>query len=200
MKLNRFETLLMNNPVRTFSLRWIEGPMLARWLRLGPNPSILEVGCGRGVGAEAIARRFPGARIAAFDLDPAQIARARRRLGSRTGSKSISLAVADAERLPFPDSTFDAAFEFGILHHVPGWRGAVKEVFRVLRPGAGFAFEDLGSRFSDNRAVRVFFDHPTGLGFGPRTLSAELGAAGFEIAHFWRLGEGVMAGSARKPA
>ncbi|MBK7975511.1 MAG: methyltransferase domain-containing protein [Deltaproteobacteria bacterium] len=65
-------------------------------------------------------------------------------------------SVADAERLPFEDARFDAAVEFGILHHVPGWRTALVELARVLKPGGHFWFEDLTSTFSENGVTSLF--------------------------------------------
>ena len=43
--------------------------------------------------------------------------------------------VADAERLPFADNSFDIAYSWGVLHHSPDTARAVSEVRRVLRPG-----------------------------------------------------------------
>jgi ubiquinone/menaquinone biosynthesis C-methylase UbiE len=43
--------------------------------------------------------------------------------------------LGDAERIPFPDATFDVVYAFGVLHHTPGTAKAINEVQRVLRPG-----------------------------------------------------------------
>jgi len=43
--------------------------------------------------------------------------------------------IADGERLPFPENTFDVVYSNGVLHHTPDTNGAVKEIHRVLRPG-----------------------------------------------------------------
>jgi hypothetical protein len=52
MKLNLGERLITNNPLRTFIQRRVEGPMLKRMAGLESYPLCLEIGCGRGVGAE----------------------------------------------------------------------------------------------------------------------------------------------------
>lgn len=54
MKLNRLERLLVNSPLRAFSQRHIEGPLLSRMSARRRYPLCLEIGCGRGIGAEVI--------------------------------------------------------------------------------------------------------------------------------------------------
>lgn len=46
-----------------------------------------------------------------------------------------TLRKADAEALPFDDSSFDLVYSWGVLHHTPDTRAAFAETFRVLRPG-----------------------------------------------------------------
>jgi ubiquinone/menaquinone biosynthesis C-methylase UbiE len=90
---------------------------------------LLDAGCGNGFGLEQLAKTFKPARLVGFDPSPAQIERARRR------NLNAELAVGDLARIAEPDATFDGAFVFGILHHVPAWRAALAELARVLRPG-----------------------------------------------------------------
>jgi ubiquinone/menaquinone biosynthesis C-methylase UbiE len=46
-----------------------------------------------------------------------------------------TLRQSDAERLPFPDGSFDLVYSWGVLHHTPDTPAAFREVFRVLRSG-----------------------------------------------------------------
>ncbi|GAC1339447.1 MAG: hypothetical protein NVSMB29_06770 [Candidatus Dormibacteria bacterium] len=105
--------------------------MIARWgraLRLLPPPParVLDCGCAFGFMTQRLARRY---QTAGIDLDPAYVARARRRVPEA----DIQLGPADA--LPWPDGHFDAAVCLDVLEHCPDPAAAVDELARVLRPG-----------------------------------------------------------------
>jgi ubiquinone/menaquinone biosynthesis C-methylase UbiE len=180
MKLNRFETALMNNPARAL-LQWTyEAPLLARLGGRAAGLHVLEIGCGRGVGTQIILERFGAARALAFDLDPAMAGQARRRLAGYPPGK-VGIAIGDAASIATPDAVFDAVFDFGILHHVPRWQRAVAEVRRVLRPGGRFFFEEVTSQALDRWFYRTFLDHPRENRFSAAELLAELERQGFRV-------------------
>jgi ubiquinone/menaquinone biosynthesis C-methylase UbiE len=158
MLLNRFETMAMNNPIRTAVQKHFE---TRRLLQMGGTMNggvALEVGCGRGVGAEIILERFGADRVEAFDLDPRMVERARRRLAPRGGA--VRVAVGDATRIAAPDESYDAVFDFGILHHIPVWRDALDEIYRVLRPGGRFYAEEVLEHALEHRLWARLFAHP----------------------------------------
>lgn len=178
MILNRFEFVLMNNPVRAAIQRRLE----ARWLlELGGAMSggrALEVGCGRGVGTELILDAFGADSVDAFDLDPRMVEQARRRLARR--GDAVRLWVGDVTAIDAPDASYDAVFDFGIIHHVPDWRAAFAEVSRVLVPGGTFYCEEVLRDFVDHPMLRRLFDHPRDDRFGVPDLEAGLRAADLE--------------------
>lgn len=92
---------------------------------------LLEVGCGMGTDLLQFARG--GAQVTGVDLTPRSIETSRQHL-SLYGQRG-DFAVADCERLPFDDASFDVVYSNGVLHHTPDTAGAVREVHRVLRPG-----------------------------------------------------------------
>jgi SAM-dependent methyltransferase len=94
---------------------------------------VLEVGCGMGCMAMNWATR--GARMTAVDLNPVAIAQTRRRF--EVFGLEGDIREADAEQLPFAGDHFSFAYSWGVLHHTPGIRKALKEIHRVLKPGAG---------------------------------------------------------------
>lgn len=177
MLLNRLETALMNNPVRAFLQRYVEAPRL---LRLGGSLAgahVLEVGCGRGIGAELILEYFGAARVDAFDLDPRMVAKAQARL--RRYGPRVRLWTGDATRIPAPDRTYDAVVDFAIIHHVPDWRAALAEIARVLRPGGRLYAEEVLRAFIVNPAMRLLFAHPQQDRFDQRQFVEALQLQGF---------------------
>lgn len=160
MKLNRIETALMNNPARAALQRWYEAPLLERLGGRTEGQRVLEIGCGRGIGTALLFERFGAARVHAFDLDPAMVRRARRRL-ARFGPDRLLLEVGDAAAIAAPDASVDAVFDFGIVHHIPDWRRALAEVRRVLRPGGRFFFEEVTRQALQRWSYRTFLVHPT---------------------------------------
>lgn len=159
MKLNTAEKALMNNPVRAAIQRHYEAPLLKRLGGTVDGADVLEVGCGRGIGTKLIIERFGARHVTAFDLDPDMVDKARRRL-ARHIPERVELSVGDVTTIGAADRTFDAVFDFGIIHHVPDWRAGLREIRRVLKPHGHFYFEEVTSHALDRWTYRTFFDHP----------------------------------------
>ena len=180
MKLNSIEKALMNNPVRAAVQRLYEARILEKLGGKTEGQRVLEIGCGRGVGTEIILQRFGASHVDAFDLDPEMVALARRRL-RRWPANRFRVFVGDAEKIETPDATYDAVFDFGIIHHVPAWRRAVTEVHRVLIPGGKFYFEEVTRHALSRWSYRTFLDHPREDRFSDEEFVAELGTAGLRV-------------------
>ena len=93
--------------------------------------AVLEIGVGLGTDFIRYARA--GARVTGVDLTPRAVELTRRRLTNEGLQGDVRLA--DAEALPFADGSFDTVYSWGVLHHTPDTRAAVREALRVLRPG-----------------------------------------------------------------
>jgi ubiquinone/menaquinone biosynthesis C-methylase UbiE len=159
MKLNHAERLLVNNNLRAIVQRFYEGPLLRSLGGAANGGIVLEIGCGRGAGVEVILQQFHAAHVTGMDLDPLQIERARKRLQGKYDGR-FTLISGDAEQLPFADASFDAVFDFGVLHHVPDWQRALSEIRRVLKPGGTFFFEEVTRAALDRWLYRAFLQHP----------------------------------------
>ena len=193
MKLNSLEFALMNNPLRAASQRWIETPRL-----IGPRESltrkhVVEIGCGRGVGIE-ILLSLGAEHVTGFDLDPKMVALAEKRL--ETFGDRACVFVGDAEAIAAPDGCFDAVVDYGVIHHIPYWQQALREIARVLKPGGIFYFEDLLKGLISTWPAPLLFDHPQATQFYGREFRTELECAGLRIQTWRQVGNWMVAGRA----
>lgn len=178
MLLNRIEYALMNNPVRAAIQKHVEARRLLRMGGAVDGGCALEVGCGRGVGTEIILGGFGVDSVDAFDLDPRMVAQARKRL-SAYGSR-VRLWIGDVSAISAQDATYDAVFDFGIIHHVPKWRRALAEVSRVLKPGGRFYAEEVLKRSIVHPISRFLLEHPQTDRFDSASFARELEASGLD--------------------
>jgi len=138
--------------------------LMGRWSRVLAEPfldfvgaaegeSVLDLGCGTGSLASALARRTRAGRIVGLDFSPAYVAYAK----AHNCDARIDFQVGDACAAPFPDSAFDRTLALLLLHFVPGAERAVAEMARVTRPGGvvAAAVWDARGGFVANR---IFFD------------------------------------------
>ena len=186
MRLNRIEFLAMNSPLRA----WVQRHVVAQYfLKLGGPVSggtALEVGCGRGVGIEIILRVFGAAHVHGFDLDQRMVSLARRR--SDQHGDAVLIWTGDACSIPRPSASYDAVFDFGIVHHVPDWRLAISEVHRVLKPQGRFYAEEVFARLTNGYPWRYLAKHPTEDRFDGIGFSEALADAGFALKESKNLG------------
>jgi ubiquinone/menaquinone biosynthesis C-methylase UbiE len=133
--------------------------------------SVLEIGCGLGTDGARFASA--GAIYTGVDLTEAAIDLARRRFAFE--NLPGEFRVADAERLEFPDDSFDIVYSHGVLHHTPDTHAAIREVHRVLKPG-GRAVVMLYHRDSYNYRVNIGVLRR----MGAQLLKSE---AGLKLAH-----------------
>jgi SAM-dependent methyltransferase len=104
------------------------------WIDAQPGERILEVGCGNGAVARALARHVPEiASIIGVDASEAMIAEARQRAGGQ--DLAVTFEVADAASLPFADCSFDRVYAMETFVILPDPRQAFMELARVTRPG-----------------------------------------------------------------
>jgi ubiquinone/menaquinone biosynthesis C-methylase UbiE len=92
---------------------------------------ILEIGCGSGAASCLFARE--GANVIAVDITKEGVNMAKKNAGFQ--KLKIRILQADAEKMDFPDESFDYVFSWGALHHSQDTIKTFKEVSRVLRKG-----------------------------------------------------------------
>ncbi|RDH79635.1 methyltransferase domain-containing protein [Mycolicibacterium moriokaense] len=102
-------------------------------LAAAPGSRILEVGCGLGDDAAALAGRVqPGGTVVAVDGSQAMVDAARQRHHAVAG---LMFDVADAAQLPYEEGSFDGSRIDRVLQHIGDPGAAIAEMARVLRPG-----------------------------------------------------------------
>ena len=92
---------------------------------------VLEIGCGRGGGTAHVFAAHGAASMVGVDLTPEAI----RRSEADHARPGLRFEVADAERLPFADASFDAVLNVESCHCYPDVPRFLREAHRVLRPG-----------------------------------------------------------------
>jgi len=112
-----------------------------------PYRTSLELGCGTGFFTLnlKLAGVLDDGHVT--DLSPGMVEVARR--NARSLGFEVAGRVADAERLPYDDDSFDLVIGHAVLHHIPDVDLAFREVLRVLKPGGRFVFAGEPTRHGD---------------------------------------------------
>ncbi len=97
-----------------------------------PGKDVLEIGVGMGADHLMWARARPKS-LSGVDLTERAVGFTSARVAAEGLPSKVQ--VADAERLPFPDDSFDLVYSWGVMHHSPDTPACLKEAARVLRPG-----------------------------------------------------------------
>jgi demethylmenaquinone methyltransferase/2-methoxy-6-polyprenyl-1,4-benzoquinol methylase len=99
---------------------------------------VLDVAAGTAGVSIELARRTSG-RVVGIDLTEAMLRRGRTNIVGAGLTERISLTAGRAEQLPFADATFDALTFTYLLRYVADPAATLRELVRVLRPGAPMA-------------------------------------------------------------
>lgn len=150
----------------------------------GTVDRVLDLGCGTGTLAVALAQRLPAAMVAGVDVDAAILERAAAKAAD--AGIHVEWRQATAGRLPFAGATFQRITCTLVLHHLaPGDKiAALRECRRVLEPGGRLVIADWG-RPQDPVMRAAFFGLQLLDGFTPTgehargLLPARIAAAGF---------------------
>jgi ubiquinone/menaquinone biosynthesis C-methylase UbiE len=124
---------------------------IANTMSLNQKLSLLEIGCGRGQFLSWLCERFILSSVCGLDLSSG-LAEVKKR-----NKTDIHWVIADGEDLPFLADSFDIIVFNGSLHHMPDFRKALHEAFRVVQEkGHVFIFEPMSTGFT--RALHHLLD------------------------------------------
>lgn len=148
----------------------------------GLHGDVIEIGFGSGLNVPFLPAEVTGL----WAVEPSEVAR--RLAAKRVASSPVPVhwAGLDGERIDIPDDQFDAALSVMTLCTIPDAGVALRELRRVLKPGAAFHFVEHGHAPDERIARRQ--DRYNGLQRRVaggcnlnRDMSALVSAAGFEI-------------------
>jgi SAM-dependent methyltransferase len=143
-----------------FMGRWSRrlAPPFIAFAGLKNGDRVLDVGSGTGALAQVVLQALPTSRVVGIDPSPAYVAYAR----TRAGDGHATFEEGDAQRLPFPDGSFDAALALLVVNFIPDRAAAVREMARVTRPGGvvAAAVWDYGGGME---MLRAFWDEAVAL-------------------------------------
>jgi ubiquinone/menaquinone biosynthesis C-methylase UbiE len=191
-----------------------EAAFLVDALGLGPGSTVLDVGCGPGRHAHALAAR-------GIDIVGADIAERFLELAAEAGVAGASFVRADARALPVAPGAFDAAVSlcqggFGLMGGPDGDAGVLAEMARAVRPGGVVAVSAFSAYFQvrwlgdgddfhagagvnheraavrDEAGTEAAFDLWTSV-FTPRELRLLARVAGLEAMDVWSVRPGEYA-------
>jgi ubiquinone/menaquinone biosynthesis C-methylase UbiE len=184
MKMAGIENFFVRSALRVYIQRKFEAPKVLSNLNLGKDSRCIEIGCGKGAGTLLINRYVNCKQVIGIDIDPDMIKAAKRyifhppRWAKSIRTDNIEFVCEDATSLSFADNYFDVAFLFGVLDHILGWQKAISEIYRVLKAGGIFSFED----FLYN--APLFSRFPGHVPISKGKLKESLEKAGFSVQSF----------------
>ena len=143
-----------------FMGRWSRrlAPPFIKFAGLRDGDRVLDVGSGTGSLTLAVLQEAPASRVVGIDPSAAYVAHAR----TRADAARATFEEGDAQRLRFPDASFDATLALLVVNFIPDRVAAVREMARVTRPGGvvAAAVWDYGDGMG---MLRAFWDEAAAL-------------------------------------
>jgi SAM-dependent methyltransferase len=111
--------------------------------RLEPGERVLDLGSGAGTDSLVAALMVgPEGSVTGIDMTPEMVEKARAG-ASGLGLENVTFVEGEAEKLPFPDSSFDVVISNGVIDLIPDKDAVFAELHRVLVPGGRVQLADV---------------------------------------------------------
>ncbi len=121
-------------------------------------PVIIDVGCGLGRSFELLYQRFAPQRIIGADFDSGMLDFASARVANC--GIEVNFIRATSSCIPLDDQTVDLVFCHQTFHHLVDQNAAIREFYRILKPGGLLLFAESTRAFIHSWAIRLLFRHP----------------------------------------
>ena len=116
---------------------------------------IVDVGCGYGNSLEKLNKRFNPEKLIAIDIDPKILDQEK-----QTGLDNVDYLCCSDSMIELKDNSVDMIFCHQTFHHLIYQEEAIKEFFRILKPGGDLLFAESTQRYIHSWAIRFLFRHP----------------------------------------
>ena len=140
---------------------------------------IVDIGCGWGRSFQLLHQRFKPRRLIGIDADPAMLAASAAEVGTR--NMAVEFRLESASRLSLPSESADMVFCHQTFHHLVDQEGAIREIFRVLKPGSVLLMAESTRRYIHSWIIRLLFRHAMDVQRTADEYLAMIQAAGFRV-------------------
>jgi ubiquinone/menaquinone biosynthesis C-methylase UbiE len=143
------------NRVLKIALDDLESLMMPKLERY---PTILDIGFGHGHSLLMLDRRFHPEKLIGLDISPEASELAADKINAC--ASNVQILVNNAAAIELPDNSVDMIFCHQTLHHIVDQARAVREFYRVLKPGGALLLAESCRKFIHSLPVRILFRHP----------------------------------------
>ncbi|MDB5850655.1 MAG: SAM-dependent methyltransferase protein [Rhodoferax sp.] len=126
--------------------------------RRASYPVVVDVGCGSGRSLAKLQARFKPQRLVGVDIDDEMIGLSAARLAH--DGLQAELKQGSSARLPLDDASVDMVFCHQTFHHLVEQEEALRDFFRVLKPGGVLLFAESTRRYIESWIILLLFRHP----------------------------------------
>jgi ubiquinone/menaquinone biosynthesis C-methylase UbiE len=120
-------------------------------MNIQPNDRLLEIGFGPGMAIKKVAEIASNGFVAGIDFSETMLEQARKVNASAIKSGLVELKYGEVSSIPYGDELFDKVFGINIMYVLPDLQKAIKEMWRVLKPGGQIMFCMPEREFVDKR-------------------------------------------------
>jgi 2-polyprenyl-3-methyl-5-hydroxy-6-metoxy-1,4-benzoquinol methylase len=154
---------------------------LADGVHLAPGNRVLDLGCGKGIQSQLLARRGPS--VLGVDPDEKKIRIARRELQKSRLRDRVEFVCGTLESLRLPAGSFSHVFSFCVLEHIANLHEVMLELHRLLEPGGELhATVDALSNIDDPELLERHREkYSVHRYFRPESVREAFRAAGFDL-------------------